>query len=149
MLFDRCLVFALVENFFEEIAPLRCFGFLHEPTFMQQLEMGSDEKDPLLYAVCALATKATGRRELWDAGSDWAEKGTRDGTRCRRRLQCTHNLKCIVLLHENAARIVCLSLCFVFSGLAARFCQALQLNVECDFDIMSTTSRRRKRLAEG
>lgn len=56
---------------------------------------------------------------------------------------------CIVLLHEHAARIVCLSLCFVFSGLAARFCQALQLNVECDFDIMSTTSRRRKRLAEG
>lgn len=50
--FDRSLVFALVENFFEEIAPLRCFGFLHEPTFMQQLEMGSDEKDPLLYSVC-------------------------------------------------------------------------------------------------
>lgn len=41
---------------------------------MLQLEMGSDEKYPLLYAVCALATKATGRRELWDAGSDWAER---------------------------------------------------------------------------
>lgn len=56
--YDRVLL--LVEKYFQMIHPLRSFGFIHEPTFLQELEdQSSDERSQnmLLLIVCALGAK--------------------------------------------------------------------------------------------
>jgi Fungal Zn(2)-Cys(6) binuclear cluster domain len=45
----------LLQCYFTKVHPLRCFGFIHEPTFMQALDRGT-VGHPLLLAVCALAS---------------------------------------------------------------------------------------------
>ena len=50
----------LVEEYFTNIHGLRSFGFIHKPTFLQQLDERMEtgkRKDILLYAVCALGAK--------------------------------------------------------------------------------------------
>lgn len=47
----------LVEHYFVNIHPLRCFGFLHKPSFMQRLDAANTrglEDDALLLMVCSL-----------------------------------------------------------------------------------------------
>lgn len=47
----------LVEHYFVNIHPLRCFGFLHKPSFMQRLDTANTrglEDDALLLMVCSL-----------------------------------------------------------------------------------------------
>jgi hypothetical protein len=63
-------VSVLLGCYFQKIHPLRCFGFIHEPSFMQQLDRGS-LSSALLLAVCALASTSphhsgpTGNTEEW------------------------------------------------------------------------------------
>lgn len=50
----------LVKEYFENIHPLRCYAFIHRPSFLQRLEESSTEdhaRNGLLHVVCALGAK--------------------------------------------------------------------------------------------
>lgn len=133
---DKTIVRTLVETFFQEISPLRCFGFIHEPSFILHMDalLNNEDKDPLLLTVCALATRTVNQGpQVQSQGAAWAQSA----------LLMVHNqahrvsvniLMCLVLLHEFFARIDELRQCFILSCLACRLCQGLQLNVEYDED---------------
>ncbi|KAH8812600.1 fungal-specific transcription factor domain-containing protein [Xylogone sp. PMI_703] len=139
VLTNKTVVRELCNAFFEEISPLRCFGFLHRPTFIQHVEDNFESNDPLLISICALATKTIQKRELWDIGCEWAQDAQKllferiDDISVRM-------LMCIVLLHEHSARIGQLRLCFMLSSMASRYTQALSLNLEHDHDILCINS---------
>ncbi|CAK7201507.1 hypothetical protein SEUCBS139899_004213 [Sporothrix eucalyptigena] len=93
----------------------------------------------LVLSVCALATKTMAmRNRYWDTGCSWAREaqkmvlGELEDVNVRR-------LMCIVLLYEHANRINEQRLCYMLSGLASRFTQALSLNLEYDHDVLHTT----------
>lgn len=53
-------LWTLVEEYFAHIHPLRCFGFVHKPSFMQQLDEDVEKyrnNESLLYVICALGAK--------------------------------------------------------------------------------------------
>ncbi|KAH8878938.1 hypothetical protein GQ53DRAFT_739552 [Thozetella sp. PMI_491] len=119
-----------------KLAKKRCNG--ERPQCDRCLEK-KNNTDPLLLSVCALATKTIRNRELWDHGCRWA--------RVAQRLVLSEiqdisvdRLMSIVLLYEHAARTGEHRLCFMLSGLASRYTQALSLNLEYDHDVLSTTS---------
>lgn len=47
----------MVEQYFANVHPLRCFGFVHKPSFMRQLDggglVGAEDESALLHVVCA------------------------------------------------------------------------------------------------
>lgn len=54
------LVMHLIETYFRFIHPLRSFGFIHKPSFVQKVEQQSEDdrnNDPLLLVVCALSAR--------------------------------------------------------------------------------------------
>ncbi|CAK7216583.1 hypothetical protein SCUCBS95973_002856 [Sporothrix curviconia] len=137
---DKALARELSESFFTEVAPLRCHNFLHRHMFLQELDAlpHPPAQDMLVLSVCALATKtmAQGAR-YWDVGCTWAREAQRlvmgelEDVSVRR-------LMCLVLLYEHANRTNEQRLCFLLSGLASRFTQALSLNLEYDHDVLFT-----------
>jgi hypothetical protein len=52
----------IVEHYFANVHPLRCFAFIHKPSFMRQLDHGfeSDDESALLHIVCAQGAKWVG-----------------------------------------------------------------------------------------
>lgn len=47
----------LVEEYFNNIHPLRCFAFIHRPLFLQRLDKEASKKsrnNALLHIICAL-----------------------------------------------------------------------------------------------
>lgn len=142
----KALVRELCNAFFNEVAPLRCFAFLHRHTFLQEMESRSrspaEDPDPLLLSVCALATKtiAMQKRGLWDVGCRWA-RDAQAAVFVDIQDISVRRLMCLVLLYEHAARIGEPRLCFLLSGMASRFTQALSLNLEYDHDVLHTTSQ--------
>lgn len=141
---DKILVRTLVEKFFSEIYPCRMFGFLHKPTFILRLDQGSEstiEEMTLLLTICALATKSnhTEAPELWEMGNQWANHAHQLLTTSMNSISVS-NLMSVILLHEHEIRAGRLSVCFLLTGLAARMSQALQINLEYDFDILCSDS---------
>ncbi|KAG6055107.1 hypothetical protein E4U17_003205 [Claviceps sp. LM77 group G4] len=49
----------VVEQYFANVRPLRCFAFVHKPSFMRQLDSGlsSDDESALLHIICAHGAK--------------------------------------------------------------------------------------------
>jgi hypothetical protein len=49
----------LVEQYFINIHPVRCFAFVHKPSFMRQLDKGftTDDELALLHIMCAQGAK--------------------------------------------------------------------------------------------
>ena len=49
----------VVEQYFANVHPLRCFAFVHKPSFMRQLDRGfaSDDESALLHIICAHGAK--------------------------------------------------------------------------------------------
>lgn len=49
----------VVEQYFANVHPLRCFAFVHKPSFMRQLDNGlsSDDESALLHIICAHGAK--------------------------------------------------------------------------------------------
>lgn len=49
----------VVEQYFANVHPLRCFAFVHKPSFMRQLDKGftSDDESALLHIICAHGAK--------------------------------------------------------------------------------------------
>ena len=136
----------LVEHYFAHIHPLRCFGFLHKPSFMQRLDAdrsSSRENDPLLLIVCALGAMfyaievfGLGHPDnTLSAGSRWARRAQRlilaelDAI-------TTENLMATVLLHDYELRMSNFGIAFMLSGITARMAQALQINLEHSTDVL-------------
>lgn len=43
----------LAEQYFDNVYPLRCFAFVHKPSFMRRLDEGFGSDSALLYMICA------------------------------------------------------------------------------------------------
>ena len=143
----------MTEQYFANIHPLRCFGFIHKPSFMQKLDEGiatGNTGNALLYTVCALGAKfyaldysANTRRllprEVLSAGNKWAQEAQRlifsdlD-------VVSVDNMMAAVLLHDHELRDGRFASAFMLAGVSARMAQALQTNVEYSTDILSTNS---------
>lgn len=141
---DKLLIHSLVDKFFAEVYPCRLLGFLHKPTFILCLEHGygsTIEEMSLLLAICALATKTSyaDAPELWEIGSQWANQAHQLLTTSINNISVS-NLMAVILLHEHEYRIGKLGACFLLTGLAARMSQALQINLEYDFDVLCSES---------
>ncbi|KAI9284766.1 fungal-specific transcription factor domain-containing protein [Umbelopsis sp. AD052] len=141
---DKIMVRMLVERFFSEIYPSRMFGFLHKPTFIFRLDEGHEsnvDEKTLLLTICALATKNNHAEspELWEMGSQWANHAQQLLMASTNSISIS-NLMSVILLHEHESRVGKLSTCFLLTGLAARMSQALQINLEYDFDVLCSDS---------
>lgn len=58
---DKQRIMILVEEYFAHVHPLRCFGFVHKPSFMQRLDEDLDSccnNESLLHIICALGAKS-------------------------------------------------------------------------------------------
>lgn len=136
----------LVEQYFTNIHPLRCFGFLHKPSFMQRLDAdrsSNRENDPLLLIVCALGAifSAVAHFGLDNpavtiaAGSQWAARA-QQLVLARLDEITTENLMATVLIHDYELRMSRYGNAFMLSGLTARMAQALQINLEHSTDVL-------------
>lgn len=49
----------MVDNYFAHVHPIRCFAFLHEPSFLRRVdeELASGSPSALLHVVCALGAQ--------------------------------------------------------------------------------------------
>lgn len=53
-------LWTLIEEYFAHIHPLRCFGFVHKPSFMQRLDEDAEifcDSESLLHVICAFGAK--------------------------------------------------------------------------------------------
>ena len=144
-LFRHATLRPLIEIFFADVYPLRCLGFIHKPTFMQNV-VEADKQDPkmqvLLMAVCALSTTIDYKSNpaAWESGIAWAKVAQNSITANLNQISI-HSLMVVVLLHEHEARVGNYASSFILSGIAARLLQALQINLEFDFDITCMESK--------
>jgi len=63
----------LVKEYFENVHPLRCYAFIHRPSFIQRLDESSNEdhaRNGLLHVVCALGAKYDGFYKAYQAMTD-------------------------------------------------------------------------------
>ncbi|KAJ5654395.1 transcriptional regulator family: Fungal Specific TF [Penicillium lividum] len=133
----------LVEVYFERIHTVRCLGFLHVPTFMEELQSSDKtyfEGSGLLHVMCALAApfvygemcnENSPELRFYEAGKGWADTALQ----CSFRNFGNPKMECLateVLLHEYYLRTGEYTKAFVISGKIARDVQVLQLNVEYD-----------------
>jgi hypothetical protein len=150
---DKERLFRLVDQYFANIHPLRCFGFIHKPSFMQRLDESfstSRSESSLLYTVCALGAKfyalehsITTRtllpHNILAAGNEWAKEAQRlifsdlD-------VVSIEKLMATVLLHDHELRCGKFASAFMLCGISTRMAQALQMNVEYSTDVLCTHS---------
>ena len=141
---------ALVEYYFLNIHPLRCFGFLHKPSFMRRIDSGDAnyEDDALLYIVCALGAlfaamdidpqPPSAARRL-AAGSHWARRAQQLILSQLGNI-AVENLMAAILLHDYELRMSNFGTAFMLSAITARMAQALQINLEHSTDMLCQDS---------
>ncbi|KAK9422394.1 putative Sulfatase N-terminal domain-containing protein [Seiridium unicorne] len=101
---DKHKIVILVEEFFARMHHLRCFGFIHKPSYLQQLDEQPrkiQQGNTLLHAICALGAKfyALKSAEHIKLPEDFA-------------------LRAIILLHEHDLRVGDYASAFMLTGLA-------------------------------
>ncbi|KAJ5579638.1 uncharacterized protein N7459_005623 [Penicillium hispanicum] len=139
----------LVEEYFNNVHPLRCFAFIHRPSFLQRLDkqaVNEYQNHALLHIICALGSQfyalsysetvaALPPKFVLLAGNEWAKTAQRliletiDSV-------TIDNLMAAVLLHDYAIRMGNFANAFMLSGLITRMTQALQINLEYNTDIL-------------
>ncbi|KAJ5103173.1 hypothetical protein N7532_003702 [Penicillium argentinense] len=137
---------ALIEEYFAHIHPLRCFGFVHKPSFMQRLDedVGSfRDEESLLHIICALGAKFLALNysgqlppeSILSAGNQWAKIAK---ARIFMDLDdlSIEKLMTAILLYDHDLRIGSYASAFMLSGMTARMSQALQLNLESSADVL-------------
>ncbi|KAJ6095424.1 hypothetical protein N7486_006170 [Penicillium sp. IBT 16267x] len=118
---DRGKIGLLVEEFFNNIHPLRCFAFIHRPSFLQRL----DKDGPKTYQSHALLHII----------SEWAKIAQRLILEALDTVTI-EKLMASVLLHDHAVRMGNFANAFMLSGLITRMTQALQINLEYNTDVL-------------
>ncbi|KAH6670556.1 fungal-specific transcription factor domain-containing protein, partial [Halenospora varia] len=150
------IIYKLVEAYFDNIYPLRCFGFIHKPSLIKKLDEGPNldlNNNVLLLAICALGAKfyilnciegdnVTMSKQVLAAGSGWASQAQRLLFADLGKISI-ENLMAAVLLHDYQLRVGNYLASFMLTGMAARMVQALQINLEFSSDIfcVGPTSR--------
>ncbi|KAH8665477.1 fungal-specific transcription factor domain-containing protein [Ilyonectria robusta] len=137
----------LVDSYFQNIHPLRCFSFIHKPSFLQKLaEVGSDVRsDALLHIMCTLGAQFFALEYsdtvqqlpasfILKAGSQWAAIAERLILGNTNQISID-GLMTTQLLHDYALRMGNFTQAFVLSALMARMTQALQINLEYSSDL--------------
>lgn len=141
----------LIDLYFQNVHPVRCLGFIHLPTFMRRFDdsagHSNHDSDLILYMICALGAvfyalenfklqkNNTLLKPLFKAGSGWAKVAE------NRLLSnigdiSVQGLMTALLLHDYQLRVGNHAKAFILSGLVPRMAQALQLNIEYDFDVL-------------
>ncbi|KAI6383636.1 hypothetical protein MCOR25_000087 [Pyricularia grisea] len=143
----KARLIALLDEYFANVHSLRCFGFVHRATLVQQLDSRLQRgllEDVLLLALCALGAKFFALRHAGDSmleagfalksGSQWAKKA-------QTLLLADLNIVSVekgmsaVLLYEHEIRVGNYASALVLSGLAVRIYQSLGLNSEMSNDL--------------
>ncbi|UKZ79434.1 hypothetical protein TrVFT333_007189 [Trichoderma virens FT-333] len=140
----------VVEQYFANVHPIRCFAFVHKPSFLRQLDKGftSDDESALLHIICAHGAKfyvlnqnehASASSFIRLAGNEWAKRAeflilTNFGKISVQRLMVA------ILLHDFHFRLGEYSHALMLSGLAVRMAHALKINVEASLDVLCTDS---------
>ncbi|KAM0540720.1 hypothetical protein ACHAPJ_013536 [Fusarium lateritium] len=138
----------VVDHYFANIHPLRCFAFVHRPSFTRQLDKGfeSDDEKALLHIICAQGAKfyalaidvedqdakATLIRA---AGNSWAKKAEMLILTNFGKISVQRLMTCI-LLYDFHFRLGEYTQALMLSGLAVRMAHALQLNIEFSPDVL-------------
>ncbi|KAJ5971510.1 uncharacterized protein N7479_001428 [Penicillium vulpinum] len=139
----------LVEEYFNNIHPLRAFAFMHKPSFLQRLdgELSKNyHNNALLHIICALGaqfyalsySETTAPLEpkfILLAGTQWAKIAQRLILETIDRVTI-ESLMAAVLLHDYAVRLGNFANAFMLSGITTRMTQALQINLEYNTDIL-------------
>lgn len=139
----------LVEHYFQYHHPLRCFGFLHKPSFMRNLDQQaftSKANRALLHIVCAIGARfyaldqnrtrdAFTSRQVQSAGSAWAKLATSMILGDYGNIS-VQNLMATLLLHDYEIGSGNHAQAFLLSALTARMATALQINLEYSTDIL-------------
>jgi hypothetical protein len=143
----------LAERYFLNVHHLRCFAFLHKPSFLQRLDSDAEknqDSNPLLHIVCALgalfyAVESEMSRDTplpinpLDAGKHWADRAQKLILARLDRIS-VENLMAAVLLHDYEIRMGNYSNAFMLSSITARMAQALQINLEHSTDVLCRDS---------
>ncbi|CCT69290.1 related to nitrate assimilation regulatory protein nirA [Fusarium fujikuroi] len=138
----------VVDHYFANIHPLRCFAFVHRPSFARLLDKGfeSDDEKALLHIICAQGAKFYALSiNLEDqdakasliraAGNNWAKKAEMLVLTNFGKISVQRLMTCI-LLYDFHFRLGEYTQALMLSGLAVRMAHALQLNVEFSPDIL-------------
>ena len=138
---------SLVESYFANVHPLRCFGFLHKPSLMQRLDAENAERrdgNALLHIVCALGalflaaesnvTSISSSNTL-TAGNQWAKRAQQLILAQLGNI-AVENLMAAVLLHDYELRLANFGNAFMMSAITARMAQALQIGLEHSTDVL-------------
>ncbi|KAK9776659.1 hypothetical protein SCAR479_06704 [Seiridium cardinale] len=135
----------LVEEFFARMHHLRCFGFIHKPSYLQQLDEQPrkiQQGNTLLHAICALGAKfyALKSAEHLKLPEDFA---LRTDLRLGVLVVESYPLvsQAIILLHEHDLRVGDYASAFMLTGLAVRMAQALQINLEKSCHILASNDQ--------
>ncbi|KAL6922498.1 hypothetical protein FSST1_006524 [Fusarium sambucinum] len=155
----------LIEQYFQNIHPIRCFSFIHKPTFMQKLDdkiASSWQGNALLHIMCTLGAQfftlnysdtvqKLPSTFILKAGSKWASTAERLLLGNTNHISID-GLMTAQLLYDYALRMANFTQAFVLSALMARMTQALQLNLEYSPDLfdqspnaLSATARESRR----
>ncbi|KAJ5475936.1 hypothetical protein N7475_001665, partial [Penicillium sp. IBT 31633x] len=147
---DKERIIMLVEEYFAHVHSLRCFGFVHKPSFMQRLDEDLESccnDESLLHIICALGAKFFALdyssqfppESILTAGNQWAKIAK---ARIFADLDdlCLEKLMTAILLYDHDLRIGSYASAFILSGITARISQALQLNLESSADILCAHS---------
>lgn len=150
---DHARMRILAERYFVNVHHLRCFAFLHKPSFLQRLDSDASknqDSNPLLHIVCALGalfyaveTETSRGTPLpinpLDAGKHWADRAQKLILARLDRIS-VENLMATVLLHDYEIRMGKYSNAFMLSSITARMAQALQINLEHSTDVLCRDS---------
>ncbi len=138
----------VVDAYFGNVHPLRCFAFVHKPTFMRQLAaagyradgLAGPDEAALLQIICAHGAKfcalayseaeqAQPAKLVQAAGHEWA-KAAEVALMTNYGRITVANLMVAVLLYDYRARLGDFAHALVMSGVTTRLAHALQLNME-------------------
>ncbi|PHH88472.1 hypothetical protein CDD83_7498 [Cordyceps sp. RAO-2017] len=139
----------VVEQYFANVHPLRCFAFVHKPSFMRQLDKGlvSDDESALLHIICAhgarflvLSSCLQGDLTpppavLRTAGNQWAKRAEYLLLANFGRIS-VQRLMTAILLHDFDFRLGEYGQALMISGLAVRMAHALRINMEYSADVL-------------
>ncbi|KAL4939330.1 hypothetical protein BDV06DRAFT_231114 [Aspergillus oleicola] len=145
---DKAKVMVLVDNYFTHVHTIRCFAFLHRPSFLQRVdeELADSKPTALLYVVCALGAQfyALGYdttsqklppKFILRAGCHWGETAYTMVLGDLDKIS-VDNLMATQLLYDYALRVGNFAQAFMLGGLTARMAQALQINLEYSTDVL-------------
>ncbi|KAH8901339.1 hypothetical protein GQ53DRAFT_630743, partial [Thozetella sp. PMI_491] len=146
---DHKHVRVLVAHYFQNFHPLRCFAFIHKPSFLRDLDGGlasGSQSNALLHITCTLGAQFYALEHsdtvqklpdafILQAGCHWAK------TALSLLLQnmediSVERLMAAQLLYDYALRQSNFSQAFMLSALMARMTQALQINLEYSADLL-------------